>query len=84
MHKEIPVFFSSDDHYIPYLDVAIKSLIANASKDYEYRIIILNTGLCNDNVCMVKQNEQPGFTIDFVDISNEVESIKSQIGRAHV
>ena len=77
-HKEIPIFFSTDDNYIPYLDVAIKSLIANASREHKYRIIVLNTGLHEDNVRRVKQNEQPGFTIDFVDISNEVESIKSR------
>ena len=33
-YTEIPVFFSTDDHYIPCLDVAIASLIDNASKDY--------------------------------------------------
>ena len=34
MRTEIPIFFSTDDHYMPYLDVAVASLIANASKDY--------------------------------------------------
>ena len=50
MSREIPIFFSTDDNYIPYLDVAIHSLIANASKDYDYRIIVLNTGLNPDNI----------------------------------
>lgn len=78
MCKEIPIFFSTDDNYIPYLDVAIKSLISNASCKYEYRIIVLNTGLDEDNVCKVMQNERPGFKIDFIDISKEVENIKSR------
>lgn len=77
MHKEIPIFFSTDDNYIPYLDVAVSSLIANASKDYDYRIIVLNTGLCPKNIAKVKRNEQPGFIIDFVDISKNLENIKS-------
>ena len=77
MNKEIPIFFSTDDNYAPYLDVAIASLIANASKDYCYRIIILNTGLCAENIAKVKMNECAGFTIDFVDISKSVENIKS-------
>ena len=77
MHKEIPIFFSTDDNYIPYLDVAVSSLIANASKDYDYRIIVLNTGLCPKNIAKVKRNEQPGFIIDFVDISENLENIKS-------
>ena len=78
MNKEIPIFFSTDDNYIPFLDVAVRSLIANASNEYEYRIIVLNTGLNEDNVNIVMQNEKPGVKIDFIDISSEVETIKSR------
>ncbi|MEE1047951.1 MAG: glycosyltransferase family 8 protein, partial [Clostridia bacterium] len=77
MSREIPIFFSTDDNYIPYLDVAIASLIANASKNYNYRIIVLNTGLCAENIAKVKLNERPGFVIDFIDISKQIENIKS-------
>ena len=77
MNKEIPIFFSTDDNYIPYLDVAVSSLIANASKEFNYRIIILNTGLNESNIDKIKQNEREKFKIDFVDISADVEKIKS-------
>lgn len=73
----IPIFFSADDNYVPYLDVAIASLIANASKEYKYRIIVLNTGLNPENIEKVKQNERNGFEIDFIDISSELEGIKN-------
>ena len=77
MSREIPIFFSTDDHYIPYLDVAISSLIDNASKEYDYRIMVLNTGIDPENAAKVKLNERPGFAIDFIDISDRVETIKS-------
>lgn len=73
----VPVVFSTDDNYIPYLDVAIASLIANASPDYAYRLIVLNTGLKPENIAKVKQNERPGVAIDFVDITPSVEHIKA-------
>ena len=79
MSKEIPIFFSTDDNYIPYLDVAIASLIANASKAHEYRIMVLNTGLREENVRKILQNERAGFKIDFIDISEEVKSIKARL-----
>jgi len=79
MIREIPIFFSTDDNYIPYLDVAISSLIANASGDYTYRILVLNTGLDPENIRKVRQNERPGVRIDFVDISQEVEAIKTRL-----
>ena len=79
MIKEIPVFFSTDDNYIPYLDVAVSSLIANASDGFNYRIIVLNTGLKEESIYKVKQNEKAGFKIDFVNISREIERIKSRL-----
>ena len=79
MNKEIPIFFSPDDNYISYLDVAVSSLIANASKEFNYRIIILNTGLNESNIDKIKQNEREKFKIDFVDISADVEKIKSKL-----
>lgn len=77
MSREIPVFFSTDDNYIPFLDVAIASLIANASKEFNYRIIVLNTGLKSENMARVKQNERPGVAIEFADISERVAGIRS-------
>ena len=75
----IPIIFSTDDHYIAYLDVAIRSLIENASKERTYRIIVLNTGLDAKNVDRIKRNERTGFAIDFVDISSELEAIRSKL-----
>lgn len=79
MRKEIPIFFSTDDNYIPFLDVAISSLIENASRKYDYRIIVLNTGLNEENIKKVKKREKRPFKIDFLDISDEVEKIKSRL-----
>ncbi len=79
-HKnEIPIFFSTDDNYIPYLDIAIASLIENASKEYKYKIIVLNTGLEPENVNKIMRNECDGFSIEFVNISAEVEKIKKSL-----
>lgn len=77
MNSEIPIFFSTDDNYIPYLDVAVASLISNASKDKNYRIIVLNTGLRPENISRLKMNECQGFVIEFVDISERVKNIKA-------
>lgn len=77
--QAIPVIFSTDDQYAPYLDVAIASLIENASKEYEYRIIVLNTGLRDENVELIRKNECRGFVIDFVDVSEELAGIRARL-----
>ena len=78
IREEIPIFFTTDDQYVPFLDVAISSLIHNASRAYTYRIIILNTGIKQENIDLVKRNEREGFAIDFVDISEQVKDIQSR------
>lgn len=79
MRKEIPIFFSTDDNYIPYLDIAISSLIENASKEYKYRITVLHTGLLEENIQKITQNAKERFAIDFVDISDDVGKIQSKL-----
>lgn len=75
---EIPVFFSTDDNYIPFLDVALASMIENASKEYKYRIIVLNTGLDPENIAKIKLRERAGFAIDFIDMSEDLKEIKAR------
>ena len=77
--KEIPIFFATDDNYIPYLDVAIRSLIKNASKYYKYTINILNTGIKEENIEIVKRNECENVTISFRDISEDIKPIKNRL-----
>ena len=71
----IPVFFATDDNYIPFLDVAIGSLIENSSKNYFYDIHILNTGLKIENIFKVKLRQNANVSITFDNISKNIEKI---------
>jgi len=75
--KEIPIFFSTDDNYVPFLDVAVRSLKQNASNEYNYKIVVLNTGLKEENMAKVKLLEDESFSIQFADISYAVEDLKN-------
>jgi len=75
VREEIPIFFSTDDNYIPFLDVAIASLIDNASPDFDYRLVVLNTGLEQSGIDRIKRRERAGVRIDFVDITDAVADI---------
>ena len=79
LNGEIPIFFSTDDNYVPFLDVTIRSIIANASKDYQYKIIVLNTGLNEENVAKVESLENDNFSIEFADISDHVKDIEHKL-----
>ncbi len=77
--KVIPIFFSTDDNYVKFLDIAVRSLIKNASKDYKYKIIVLNTGLNKENISKIKELENDCFEIDFPDISSKVEDLSKKL-----
>ncbi len=74
-NKEIPIFFSTDDNYVPFTIVAIRSIIDNASNNYNYAINILNTGLNKSNIDKIKKMETKNFKINFVDISEKIANI---------
>lgn len=74
--KLIPIFCATDDNYMPFLDVAMRSLKANASKDYRYVVHVLNSGLSQSNKDLVNQLNDKDFTIDFFDVGEFVEPFK--------
>ena len=77
--KEIPIFFATDDNYIPFLDVTLRSLIAHASKKYKYIINVINSGLNAERCRIVKSLENENFEINFCDISQQVEPLKNKL-----
>ena len=73
--KVIPVFFAADDNYVPCLAVAIKSLIMNASRDYEYKIYVMHNDMSVENQQSLKFFEEEGFQILFPEIKEGLDKI---------
>ena len=61
MNKEIPVFFAVDNGYIPFLGVALSSLIENTSKENKYAIKVLYTRVTEENKARIKKYEKENF-----------------------
>ena len=47
--QTIPIFITIDNNYVPYAEIAIRSIKQNSSKDYNYNIHILHGKLINKN-----------------------------------
>ncbi len=79
--KNIPIFFASDDAYIPFLAVTLQSLEQNADRNYHYDIKILNT----DNISVENKSKvlaeysRDVFDIESVDVSPYVEKISTKL-----
>lgn len=79
MNKEIPVFFAVDNGYIPFLSVALRSLIDNTSRENIYAIKILYTNVTEENKIKIKKYETENISIEFVDLNKQLEEIKEKL-----
>ncbi|MCI2082277.1 MAG: glycosyltransferase family 8 protein [Bacteroidales bacterium] len=78
--ETIPVFFAIDDGYARFVAVAIKSLIVNASREYDYKIIVLGQEVSKDNVDRISALSEKGFEIEFVPMKDKFDGITNWEG----
>jgi lipopolysaccharide biosynthesis glycosyltransferase len=71
----IPVFFAVDDNYAPYLAVAMRSLIDNASPDYQYNIYILIDHLNADNADILCGMARDNVKIETVNVKAKLDAL---------
>lgn len=73
--KLIPIFFSVNDAYVPYLAVALNSIKTNAASEYTYRIHILNDDISADNRQRLSKLSDRNFILEFIPLSERMHSI---------
>ena len=69
--KVIPIFFAVDDNYVKIMHVALRSLVANASKKFNYNIHVICEGLTKENQASIKSFEDDNFKCFIEDLSKE-------------
>lgn len=77
--EEIPIFFAVDNGYIPFLAVALQSLVDHASKDNVYNIRILYTNVTEKNKIKIKKYEKENIRIEFVLFTQYIEKIQDKL-----
>ena len=78
-NKIIPIFFATDNNYVPFLAVSIKSLLENASKDYFYNIHILTDGISEENQKELEKHMSPNSKLIFDNVATHVSRIKARL-----
>lgn len=77
--QEIPIFFSVDDAYIPFLAVAIQSLKDKSSKEYKYAIKVLYTNITEENKNEIMKYSEDNIEIEFVNVQKQLERLKDKL-----
>ena len=75
--ETIPVFFTIDDNYAPWLAVAIRSITQNSSPRYNYHIIVLHENLSEGHRQRIQALSAPGFEVELIPMQEKFEGIES-------
>lgn len=80
MHNQvIPVFFACDNNFVKFTVVSLKSMIANASKDYKYHVYVLHTDITEEMQKKVFALQNDNFEITFEDVTDYLKSISDKL-----
>lgn len=79
MNKEIPVFFTIDNNFAPYLAVALNSAVKNCSKERNYRAIVLHENVSEENIAKLKAFETDNFKIDLTPMRANFEALDDRM-----
>lgn len=79
MNKQIPIFFTIDNGYAPFLAVALNSAIKNASPDREYKAIILHQDVSESNIARLKALQTPNFQIELMPMKANFEALDDRM-----
>jgi len=77
--EPIPIFFAVDDRYAPYLAVALRSMIDNASKKHHYNVHILIDKLSDTNKQRLSAQQNDNFHINFVEVGKKLDAFGNMI-----
>jgi lipopolysaccharide biosynthesis glycosyltransferase len=75
----IPIFYACDDAFVKYTIVSLRSIIANASKDYQYHVYVLHTGITNGMMQRLYALADDHFTVSFEDVTGYMQSISDKL-----
>ena len=79
MKKVIPLFFAVDDNYAKFLVITLESIFENASKDYKYDVVVLNTGLKEESKNLIKKYSSEDVNIIFFDVRHKLQLISQDL-----
>lgn len=79
MNREIPIFFTIDNGYAPFLAVALNSAIKNSNKNRHYKAIVLYEGLSDENKKKLSSLQTDNFEIELTEMKANFEALDDRM-----
>lgn len=74
----VPIFFTIDDKYAPYMAVALYSLMEHANPKYDYTIYVIHQDLSDKNKKRILDMGKKNFKIIFEQMSDTLHGISNE------
>lgn len=79
MNREIPIFFTIDDGYAPFLAVALNSAIKNSNPQRRYNSIVLYQDLNETDIAKLKSLETENFKISLTPMKANFDALDDRM-----
>ncbi len=79
MTNNIPVFFTADEAYAPYLATAINSLVKNASPARKYSISVLHEDITPESISKILALAKENVSITFIPMKEGLDAITDKM-----
>ncbi len=82
----VPVVFAADDAYVPMLTTALYSLLKNASPDYFYDIVVLESGISREHKTQMHNffSQFSNAALRFAQVSGMIDCYNLKTSNAHI
>ena len=73
-NSDIPIVFSADNFYVPYMATTIQSIMENASPNRTYTFFILHQEITDDSMELLKKQIAfyPHFSVNFINVKEHI------------
>lgn len=76
MKKKIPIFLASDERYLPYLAVTVKSIDINSSDEYLYEVYVLGGELSESATRALSEMQLRNTSITLLNVAKTVNGMR--------
>ena len=82
-NRIIPIFYACDDAFVKYTIVSLHSMIKNASKEYNYKIYVLNTNISEDMRNRLSDLQNDNFEVIFTNVNSYLDNLSEKLPIRH-
>jgi lipopolysaccharide biosynthesis glycosyltransferase len=77
-YNTVPIIFSSNDYFVPYMGTMIQSIMENSNPNRQYHIFILYRDIASHNMELLKTQvgQYHNFSLDFINVSERIKEYK--------